>query len=165
MQNKICINISNFFGYDIKIKMELVIFSGKTHILIGVIVYIALFKFNFLGVLFVVFGSLFPDVDTPFSHIGRRVRLLSCLLKHRGFVHTTFSLIIFSFIVFILFGQYWFEFSFGYLLHLLADTLTPMGIMWKYPFSKKYYSFSKYRWYGYAIILLYLTYIFNKILY
>lgn len=107
--------------------------------------YILLFKNIQVAVLlFVVLGSLFPDIDTPFSKLGR-LNPLSFIMKHRGFTHTTLCLVISSCVIATITNNlaYTTAFGFGYLLHLLADTLTPMGIMWAYPESKKYYTFSK----------------------
>lgn len=94
--------------------------------------------------LFVILGSLFPDIDTPFSKLGR-MNPLSSIMKHRGFTHTTLCLVLTSCLIGTLANNlsYAVAYGFGYLLHLLADTLTPMGIMWGYPESKKYYTFSK----------------------
>lgn len=147
----------------------MIIFLGITHICISIVICSILFRLNFLEYVLVILGSLFPDIDTSFSYIGRQIKFLSCFLKHRGIVHTIIGLFIFSIIVFILFDKFWLAFSLGYLLHLLADTLTPMGIMWKYPLSKKYYSLSNkninYRNYEYVIIIFCLMYIFEKWIY
>lgn len=91
-------------------------------------------------------GSLFPDIDHPYSLIGRYLpfaRLFN--LKHRGFTHSLFGLVIFSGIVSLFSIDWGIGFFIGYLAHLLADSLTPTGVAWFYPVVKDKKNFLRIR--------------------
>lgn len=64
-------------------------------------------------------GSLLPDIDTPHSFIGARLKIISYPLSI--FLKSKFILSI----------------SLGYFLHLLGDTFSKSGVNWFWPFSKK----------------------------
>ena len=63
-----------------------IVFSWAIHIIIGL-----LFSMGFtsqpMDILFVVIGSLLPDIDHPRSILGR-FNIFSSLMSHRGFCHT-----------------------------------------------------------------------------
>lgn len=86
-------------------------------------------------------GSLLPDIDTPNSFIGRRLKVisypLSTIFKHRGFLHSLIPVIlIFAFGLFLksLFIK---AIALGYFLHLVGDTFSESGIKWFLPFYSK----------------------------
>ena len=113
--------------------------------------------------IFLILGSLFPDIDTPYSILGR-YNLLAQVLSHRRFTHTVICCVIVSSIICIYEWDIGVSFAFGYMTHLLGDTLTPMGIMWFYPYSKKYYRLlSDNNRYGFEgmIFFLCLVYLFQ----
>ena len=97
-------------------------------------------------------SALLPDLDTQKSTIGKTVPVIPWLLEnffgHRGFFHSFLPLILLF-----LTERFFFPFSIyseiafftGWTSHLLLDTLTPMGIMWLYPLSKKRYSLNRKR--------------------
>lgn len=97
-----------------------------------------------------IIGSLFPDFDSRASKISYRLPVVSFFLRmafgHRSVLHTPFILIIFSILfavgkcLFLIPSALIIGFMLGYLCHLLQDTVTKRGIMWLYPFSKKYFS-------------------------
>lgn len=119
-----------------------IIFKGISHIIIAISLYLSLFDFNLSSIVAITIGSLFPDIDTPYSKLGK-YNIFSYVMKHRGITHTLLGMSIFSYIAYEMFGDFVWGFIFGYIIHLLVDGLTPMGIMWLYPFKKKYYSIWK----------------------
>lgn len=111
------------------------------HVAVALLLYFSFFKLD-LGIAFaIVLGSLFPDIDTPYSVLGK-FNLFAYFMKHRGRTHTIPGWIIASCLAYLFMGRFVWGFAYGYGLHLLMDTLTPMGIMWLYPYSMKYYSLS-----------------------
>jgi inner membrane protein len=118
---------------------------GKTHALTGLLVGLALLSFiptqpiNILvGILlFTILGSLFPDIDSPTSYVGRNAKIVSFFAKHRGIFHSIFPLIIIN-LGFAYFKLWFFliGFSLGYLSHLFLDMFTKKGLE-IYPFKKR----------------------------
>ncbi|MEM0332025.1 MAG: metal-dependent hydrolase [Archaeoglobaceae archaeon] len=126
-----------------------------THILFGTLFAIPIVSYLSLDpakASFIIFtaliGSLLPDVDHPKSYINRkswgifyRVVLQS---THRGWMHSLFGAFIFTLISTLVFFYlcwdmlYSMVFLFGYLSHLLADSLNPTGVNWLWPKKKKY---------------------------
>lgn len=86
------------------------------------------------GVLCGVLGALAPDIDTPHSLVGRRMRPLSFFLKHRGFFHSRFFCFLLFILAFSLFvvsyvaGALAVCFAVGYASHIFADSWTIAGI-------------------------------------
>lgn len=97
---------------------------------------------NMINIIFISLGSMFPDVDTRTSTLGK-FNPFSIFMKHRGRLHTILGAILFTSIVYLFFPEGAISFGYGYFIHLLLDTLTPKGIMWLYPYSKRYYSLVK----------------------
>lgn len=120
-------------------KMVVVVFSGSIHVAINLFLYLSMFSPNIPNIIGLILGSLLPDIDTPHSILGR-YNIFSYFMSHRGITHTLLGLAIFSFLVYGIFPNTAKGFIFGYYLHLLMDFLTPQGIMWLYPFNKKYFS-------------------------
>lgn len=113
-------------------------FTGLTHIGIAVFLYFCLFPFNLEGLAGVIIGAIFPDIDTPHSILGR-FNVFSYFMKHRGITHTLVGMLAFAWLVNAIFPNISDGFIFGYFTHLVADSLTPTGIMWLYPYRKNYY--------------------------
>ena len=130
----------------------------KSHLSFGLLAYVLLFMNSiaipFLGTLnrpgmaatvFFLFGLILPDVDSPHSHVSRKVpaihSIANMFTKHRGLVHSIFTGILITIgIGFLLnLGSYdlaiagWF--LIGYLIHLSTDALTPHGVKPFAPFS------------------------------
>lgn len=108
---------------------------GKTHLLMGVFLGLLLWFLplsilqKVLVLVFCIFGSLFPDIDTPKSIIGRKVKLVGWLFRHRGFFHGIVALILFTSIIILLSNVlYGFSFALGFLSHLLLDSLSIEGV-------------------------------------
>lgn len=123
-----------------------------THLFIGLLLYVLLvlttpasFAFSSIAAFFL--GVVAPDLDHPKSKPGRVVKpvsvLINMLFGHRGITHSIFGALLFSFAFgyLIQFANlsnslvYWF-FA-GFLAHLIGDSLTPSGVKWFYPISKK----------------------------
>ena len=117
---------------------------GKTHLAIGVLAALILLPFidvpnAFVFVIIVAIGALLPDIDHEKSTINKVcpvTRILPKFFKHRGFFHSIFPVIILYFI-FYSFDQNFIglSLSFGYLTHLISDSMTKMGINFLHPFS------------------------------
>jgi|TARA_Y100000310_G_C20679445_1_gene815038 inner membrane protein len=118
----------------------------KTHLAFGLL--IALFVSEFLGLeeklLFIsvcVVSSILPDIDTPFSKIGRKFPpiswLFNILFGHRGLMHTIYFPLLIYFI-FRAFGQHLFAGAFflGYMSHLIIDMLNIKGIYFFFPLNR-----------------------------
>lgn len=105
-----------------------------------------LYKFELRSLalyVFILIGSILPDIDHPESLIGR-YNILAPVECHRGFTHTFLGSIVFT-LPLIFFGLksilgLWI----GYIFHLILDTFNPAGIMWFYPWKKKHYHLSNF---------------------
>jgi len=118
---------------------------SKTHMLFALLIGSSLFylleieqKIVFLSIVLV--ASIFPDIDTPYSRIGRKIKPVSSFLKlvfrHRGFLHTVFFLILIDFLLLYLeLGFFAFGFSVGFLSHLIIDGATKQGVKPFYPIN------------------------------
>jgi len=116
-----------------------IVFKGITHVFIALILYFSIFNFDLVTSIAIALGSLFPDIDTPYSVLGR-YNIFTFIMKHRGRLHTLPGLLLISIVVYLFLDDFVWGFVYGYGLHLIMDTITPMGIMWLYPYNKHYYS-------------------------
>ncbi len=116
---------------------------NKTHLVITfffVLIFIPIIEDKFIFVSVALIATLLPDIDTPFSYLGKNklLRPLQFFSRHRGIFHSfTFLLFILIFLV-IFFPFLIFPFFLGYGLHLLLDSFNPSGVRMFYPFKKKY---------------------------
>lgn len=109
---------------------------GRTHAFTGLFVGLLLISQvqttlldSFLLVLITIFGSLFPDIDSPKSILGRYVKPIGWIFKHRGILHSVFPLAIIYFVVNYFFGfTYALAFSAGFISHILLDVVTREGV-------------------------------------
>ena len=92
-----------------------------------------------LFLLAVLIGSVFPDIDSADSLIGRKTRLVSIFLAHRGAIHSFLSLVFFSIVAYLLVLNLYLAagFMLGFFSHLVLDSLTPKGISWLWPSKKR----------------------------
>lgn len=104
-------------------------------------------------IVFVLLGSLFPDIDHRNSKIGKKVKPLSILfnkfLGHRGIFHSWFLYNILYIAIFATYSMfapaeyhyiYFFAntgFYIGCLSHLILDTFNKTGVPWLFPLSTK----------------------------
>lgn len=118
---------------------------GKTHAVTGFFIGILLsFFFSSSNILlcagiifFSLFGSLFPDIDSPTSYVGRHAKIVGVFAKHRGFFHSIFPLLLlYVFLLYVV--NFWLALAFalGFISHILLDMMTKDGIR-LYPFKKK----------------------------
>ena len=118
----------------------------KTHLSLGVLAGLFFMRqfsledpWIFLAI--VGFSSIFPDIDTKNSWIGKRFKpiswLFSLLFGHRKIFHSIlFALFIFIVLYFLTIGYIAAAFLIGYVVHILVDGFTVNGIKPFYPFSK-----------------------------
>jgi membrane-bound metal-dependent hydrolase YbcI (DUF457 family) len=114
--------------------MEGCVFSGKIHYSFALIIWLLLVLIPDnpppLKLIPFLIGSVFPDADHRKAPMGR-ILPLWLFFKHRGFTHTIWGLIFFGSILSLFTSMYWtISFSLGFLLHLMMDSSTPMGVNW-----------------------------------
>lgn len=113
--------------------MVLAIMKWLTHFLIAFVIYLLFVRIGLLKLDVVVVGlavgSIIPDIDHPQS-------LLGGVVKHRGIVHSLLALGV-SFVILSTLLSFYnanqliaFGFFLGYFIHLVTDSLTPMGVKW-----------------------------------
>lgn len=109
----------------------------KTHLAIGALAGISLFHYYipgqpFIFALIFLFASIFPDIDTTKSVIGRRLSPISSILalftRHRGFFHTIWIPVAVLGLSLYLKTALLTAFAMGYLVHLLSDAITSEGV-------------------------------------
>lgn len=109
---------------------------GKTHIFSGLFIGLILISFlntslieSTILVFISIFGSLFPDIDSPKSYLGRKIKIISKLSKHRGFFHSVIPLAIIYFLTKYLIGfNFALAFAVGFISHIALDMITKEGI-------------------------------------
>lgn len=128
------------------------------------------FDVNYLFILFILIGSLFPDVDSVESYLGRKFRILSgpieFIFGHRGLFHSIYPVLLFLILFFILKVNLFLALSIGYSLHLILDMFTKEGVvLFNIPFRFKIRGFIKtgrllegLLFYGLAVVNLILIY-------
>ena len=85
---------------------------------------------------FVIIGSLLPDIDHPASKLGKKVKLIGWIFGHRKSFHSVFLPLVLGMpLIFVSFYLFY-AFLFGFLIHLLLDALTLKGVMPFYPLNK-----------------------------
>ena len=79
--------------------------------------------------------AVIADIDNKDSKIGRKLKL-HMLLKHRGFMHSIFPILVFA-LLFLIFNLKFLipGMVVGYLSHLFIDGFTVAGIHLFYPFT------------------------------
>ncbi|NFV48380.1 metal-dependent hydrolase [Clostridium botulinum] len=102
--------------------------TKKTHLCVGIaltlpIIYTFFNPISLLGIL----GSIAPDWDLKLG------------IKHRTITHSLLALIISTSIIYIFSSSIAIVFALNYLLHLILDSLTKMGVPFLYPFKNRYY--------------------------
>lgn len=123
----------------------MIIFCGYTHLAIGLSIYIFIVKgfnnieFNLWILLFVLLGSIFPDIDIPNSLLGRWFFLVNATGDyHRKFTHRLSGLIIFGLPIIIFNWIYGIVFMISYFGHIVGDGLTG-EITFLHPLVKRKY--------------------------
>ena len=97
-------------------------------------------------------GSLFPDIDSRTSKLGKRMKITSWLCSkvfgHRGFLHSPLFLAITYILCWTIFrtnnimeyNYIWGGFIAGMLMHLMCDITTKGGIPLLYPWARGRFS-------------------------
>ncbi|PIN86131.1 hypothetical protein COV19_06560 [Candidatus Woesearchaeota archaeon CG10_big_fil_rev_8_21_14_0_10_44_13] len=115
----------------------------KTHLAFGALA--ALFAIQYLNprnqllfFLVVVFASSLPDIDSPESKIGSKVKVIGWLFEHRGFFHSFIALGLFSLLFFLATKNELYSAAFfaGYASHIVIDAFTIEGIAPLHPVLK-----------------------------
>jgi len=112
----------------------------RTHFVFGLFVWFILERFvemPFFVLGFVLLGSVFVDIDSFKSKVGRRVWIFSWFLRHRGFFHSFVGAVFLSLVVDIFNRWAGFGFFVGYISHLFLDCFTKMGVALFWPFDFK----------------------------
>lgn len=105
----------------------------KTHLAIGLA--IALYFSNHINkplifIPVVLISSFFPDIDSRFSYIGKKVlfRPVQWTASHRGIIHSYTLCIALSLLIAPFYPVFALPVFLGYISHLFADSFTPQGI-------------------------------------
>lgn len=90
--------------------------------------------------IFILIGTLIPDLDHPESKLGNKIKLFSrtieILFGRRGLMHTIyFSLLIPGFLYLFLNQEYGLAMFVGYISHLVLDGFTKEGVNILQPLS------------------------------
>lgn len=118
----------------------------RTHIIFSFLIsFLIISSFDIQNkIVFVVIlliASALPDIDSYKSKVGKKIKpisfLINIFLGHRGIFHSLFLPILISMLIAIINQEIAAAFFIGYLSHLVLDSLTPEGVMFFYPFSKK----------------------------
>ena len=125
---------------------------GTTHVLFSLLIYFLLWRLNLIAIeglslIFIVIGSILPDIDHPNGLIYQFLSLPEWLVKgitsldrHRGKTHTLWAAIVVLTSSILLFNVYSkldlivsLMFFLGYLSHLASDSLNKTGVKWLSP--------------------------------
>jgi len=99
---------------------QVIVFSWAIHIIIGLVCSMG-FTSQPIDILFIIIGSLLPDIDHPKSIFGR-LNIFSGLMKHRGFCHTLAGCVILSLPFLYIHGAAQYVYL-GTISHLFGDRL------------------------------------------
>ncbi len=121
-----------------------------THIAFGVLSSLVLmpslsFTNKIIFLMFVIFGSLLPDIDHPDSKINSYapwlLKPITLFTKHRGVFHSLIAGIFFPGLIYYFISKtFGFALFLGYTSHLMIDGLTQQGINFLHPVSKLHLS-------------------------
>ena len=118
---------------------------AHTHALSSALVF-SLLNFNPSIVFLGVFMSILPDIDTPYSFIGKLLKPISKFINkrcgHRSVTHSFLALLTVSVFGFLINNQIGLVLMIGYSLHLFFDMLNPSGVPLLYPDCTSFVIFS-----------------------
>lgn len=108
----------------------------RTHIIFGIFLFVLLwaaFKLDIALSALVAVGSVFPDLDYR----------KGLTVYHRKLAHNIWVMALASIIIALVANgiEFGMAFALGFMSHLLADSLTPMGVYPLYPFKSSHPSF------------------------
>ena len=117
---------------------------AQTHLAFGFFSGLVLMNYinignKYLFFVFLLLGSLLPDIDTPNSKISNRIpvipKILSIFAKHRGIFHSIFLALGFAAVIWMFEPVYGIALFSGYFSHLLIDGFTKRGVNLLHPIS------------------------------
>ncbi|RKL66409.1 hypothetical protein CR203_16085 [Salipaludibacillus neizhouensis] len=104
-------------------------------------------------------GAVLPDIDETRSWLGRRVPVLSGIIKflfgHRGLTHSGLVLALMGFLLVNTESQFLVGLSAGVILHIIEDSFSRGGIPLLYPFTSKRTGIPLYRTGGLNELLIF----------
>lgn len=115
-----------------------------THILLGLLAFLLLHNYlpgnEYIVLVLILIGSILPDIDEHKSKAAQLSgvigNIVSFFASHRGIFHSLLlPLVGFGLLAWFWNFPYALAFFVGYLIHLVGDALTPMGIPVFSPFS------------------------------
>lgn len=107
---------------------------GRTHLLFGI--FLCTFFTQPLVWFILLLSSLFPDIDSTTSFLGRKAKFIGKTFEHRGFFHSFFFFIPFSLLLASYSWTYGVAFFLGCGSHLVLDMMTKQGLR-LFPFKKR----------------------------
>ena len=118
------------------------------------------------------FGSMFPDIDSRTSKLGKKMKIMSWLCSkvfgHRGFLHSPLFAALTYLICWMVFDKnnipaeysyIWGGFIAGMLMHFMCDMATKGGLPLLYPIARYRFGFgvlesgSKWEWVSLVLIM------------
>lgn len=114
----------------------------RTHLAVSILAIVLILPYisNYLVFVSVVLLATFvPDIDSPFSTMGRKkkYRFLQFFSRHRGIFHTITMAVFLSAIIAFFSSFAGMAFFLGYSLHVFADSLNRSGVRPFWPFKIK----------------------------
>jgi inner membrane protein len=117
---------------------------ARTHASVALLVSLILadhYQFSINFILTAVLFSALPDLDTPKSAVGKRIRPVSTIIKfligHRTFIHSIWPWAILFLLVYPFSKEVAFGIGVGYGTHLILDALTRSGVQPFHPIPYK----------------------------
>jgi inner membrane protein len=114
----------------------------RTHLAFSLLIYFLLLNFlevpnKFLFLFFILFATIFVDVDARKSFAGNRwyLRPFQFFVTHRGFLHSILFAVLFSLCISSFSPWGGFGFFVGYISHLFLDCWTKSGVQLFWPFD------------------------------
>lgn len=118
----------------------------KTHLAFGFFSGLFMLPFVSTGNVYVyfvlvLFGAVLPDVDSPNSKIGSKIKIIGRIFKHRGVFHSLIAGFLISWVLWYFVGHnYGIALFIGYASHLFIDGFTKLGINFLHPISRLHLS-------------------------
>lgn len=118
---------------------------GYTHLAIGLLAALVFLSLSSIGsplvfVFLVCIGGLLPDIDHQGSWINKILpvtRWFARFFTHRGFFHSVFPVVLIYFVFWLFrFSFVGFGLAFGYLVHLVSDSMTKLGVNFLHPIGQ-----------------------------
>jgi len=105
----------------------------KTHLAMGLAValyFVGKVTHPLVFIPVVLFASLFPDIDSGFSYLGKKpiFKPVQMVSSHRGVIHSYTLAIFLSIVLAFVYPIVALPFFLGYSFHLFADTFTVQGV-------------------------------------